>query len=253
MCWCRRSPAARRSRSRSGQLRPRAGRGEVLLLAARRRGAAVVQLHRLRLLSRGRRPDAGRAAQVGHRRPLRAAGVHVAGDDPQPLSGGRMGGPRNRHARRAGGAQGPARAARRSRPRSRPCCGRSDERRRRAGGLAAVRGLRALPLHPRRHEERHPHAVRDRLPARLRRDPDVHLRPPAHGLRPGGRGEPRLGVTVRFLTSRGERHKGEERRVELDGPARRCRSSSVACGAVCGCGWIRWTVGSGACGCACTT
>ena len=45
--------------------------------------------------------------------------------------------------------------------------------RERAGRLAALRGLRALPLHAGRDQERHADAVRDRLPARLRRALDT--------------------------------------------------------------------------------
>ncbi len=51
-----------------------------------------------------------------------------------------------------------------------PNRGPSDARAARAAGLvAALRGLRALPLHARGDQERHPDPVRDRLPARLRR------------------------------------------------------------------------------------
>ena len=50
------------------------------------------------------------------------------------------------------------------------CWRSARERRARAPRrLAALRGLRALPVHAGRDQERHAHAVRDRLPARLRR------------------------------------------------------------------------------------
>ena len=65
-------------------------------------------------------------------------------------------------------------ACRATTPSSTSCSGgrAGDER----GGrpsrlLAALRGLRALPLHARGHEERDADAVRDRLPAGLRRPP----------------------------------------------------------------------------------
>ena len=56
-------------------------------------------------------------------------------------------------------------------------------RARRAGRLAALRGLRPLPVHARGHEERHAHAVRHRLPARLRRAQPELLRAAADRVR----------------------------------------------------------------------
>ena len=52
-----------------------------------------------------------------------------------------------------------------------------------AGRLAALRGLRALPVHAGRDQERHADAVRDRLPAGLRGRHAEHLRPAAHARR----------------------------------------------------------------------
>ena len=64
---------------------------------------------------------------------------------------------------------------------------RARERRARAAGrVAALRGLRALPVHARGDQERDADAVRDRLPARLRAPRRQHLRRAADGVRAGG-------------------------------------------------------------------
>jgi Fe-S cluster biogenesis protein NfuA len=52
--------------------------------------------------------------------------------------------------------------------------------------LAAVRGLRAVPLHAGRDQERDADAVRDRLSAGYAADADEHLRPPRAALRARG-------------------------------------------------------------------
>ena len=61
--------------------------------------------------------------------------------------------------------------------------GVSGRRRRGAGRLAALRGLRALPVHARRDQERDADPVRDRLPAGLRRGPARRVRPRAARVR----------------------------------------------------------------------
>ena len=74
--------------------------------------------------------------------------------------------------------------------------------------LAALRGLRALPLHAGRDQERDPDPVRDRLPARLR-----GAQPGAPSTTCGSSAcsrpdaERELTATVRFLQAAGERHR----------------------------------------------
>ena len=97
-----------------------------------------------------------------------------------------------------------------------------------AGVVAAVRGLRALPLHAGRDQERDPDPVRDRLPARLR---GGRRRPPSTTCgssacsRPTRRSS--CAATARFLQAAGERHEAAERRLEL-GPTAPWRSSATA-------------------------
>ena len=104
--------------------------------------------------------------------------------------------------------------------------GARDERRPRApGGVAPLRGLRALPVHARGDEERHAHAVRDRLPARLRAPRRQHLRPPARcecaARGPAGGGSST--AELRFLRPAGERHQAAR------AACRGCRPRVEAC------------------------
>ena len=73
--------------------------------------------------------------------------------------------------------------------------------------VAAVGGLRAVPVHPGRDQERHPDAVRDRLPAGLRGRLRGDVRPRS-SCAARSRPEPdaTLEAEVRFLAPRGERH-----------------------------------------------
>ena len=116
------------------------------------------------------------------------AGRGLAAHDRPPLPGQRLHPAAGRHAAGAGAAPGDGRASRRSTARS-PTCSDGPSRDRRARRLAALRGLRALPVHARSRQERDPHPVRHRLPGRLR----ARLRPPAGAgagarRRPAGRG-----------------------------------------------------------------
>ena len=92
------------------------------------------------------------------------------------------------------------------------------DRARGARAVAAVGGIRAVPLHPGRDQERHPDPVRDRLPAGLRgrrsRAPSTTsssacvLRRPADAV---------LSAEVRFLAPSGERHQARAATVRLPG------------------------------------
>ena len=85
--------------------------------------------------------------------------------------------------------------------------------------LAAVRGLRAVPVHARRDQERDPDAVRDRVPAGLRGRVRGRIRPRATRVRRRARVPmPTLRATLLYLAPSGERHEAREHRLEL-GPA----------------------------------
>ena len=94
--------------------------------------------------------------------------------------------------------------------------------------LAAVRGLRAVPVHAGRDQERDADAVRDRLPAGLRGELPEHVRPRSARVRcvepaPATRCSAR---EVRFLAPSGERHQAQpQRRVELRRRSARRRSA----------------------------
>ena len=84
--------------------------------------------------------------------------------------------------------------------------------------LAAVRGLRALPVHARGDQERDADAVRDRLSARLRGDAREHVRPPRAALRargPARRRAERRGAVPGAPTASATRRSA--RRVALPG------------------------------------
>ena len=180
------------------QLRPRDRGHQVPALAARRRGAAHLQLHGHDLLSRRRRADADRQGALGLPHALLDVRLGLARDDRPPLPRRGLGGPARRHSRQPGPAQGAAGAADVRRDCRRAVAGgRKSEcsvPARGAGRVAAVRGLRALPLHPGRDQELDADAVRDRVPARLRGRQPRGLRPPPAGVRAGGgRGRPGAG------------------------------------------------------------
>ncbi len=82
--------------------------------------------------------------------------------------------------------------------------------------VAALRGLRALPVHARRDQERDPDPVRDRLPAGVRRG-SCRPRSTTCGSTACSPPSPRPScrATVRFLQAAGERHRAHERRLEL--------------------------------------
>ena len=170
----RASPARRRSRSRSPCTYDlEVAASQVLLLAVRRRGPALVPLQRHGPLPRRRRPPPGRAGPVELHGPLampvdawkaRMAAYYPGGGWVR-LDAATLDALAARKA--AGGAPLLRRAGRRS------CC---DEPARRARRHAAVGGPPALPLHAGRDEERDADAVRHRLPARLRRGQPAHVR-----------------------------------------------------------------------------
>ncbi len=143
-----------------------------------RRRAAQLPLQRHRALPRRRRPAAGRARAVELLGALADAGRRVAAHDRRPLSRAAAGsGCSARRSRRSRGAR-PSAGCTRSTTRCGSCCER------RAPALhAALRGLRALPVHAGRDQERHADAVRDRLPAGLRGRLAAHVRPRADAAR----------------------------------------------------------------------
>ena len=115
-------------------------------------------------------------------------GGHLARADRALLPADRLG----RRCRRARCGRSSARRPGARCPRSTrawpSCSARRTREPRDARRLAALRGLRALPLHAGGDQERHAHAVRDRLPARLRADARQHLRPSRAAVRGRGRG-----------------------------------------------------------------
>ena len=148
-------------------LRPRGRRGKYFYSLPDGEVPLTLPLLRQRALPRRRRAPAGRAGPVELPRSWRmpVASWRRMIDDHYP--GGGWVRLQRRDARRALAAQGAARACPRSTRRSRSC---SMRRRcdRRARRHAALRGLRALPVHARRDQERDADAVRHRLPAGLR-------------------------------------------------------------------------------------
>ena len=138
---------------------------------AGRRGPAVVPLQRLRLLRGGRRPDPAVTRAVAlrpssgcrWRRGARTSGATgglvrgAAGRRSHDLR--RYAGERGLHTVDAAIVDLLAGARRR----------RDERAARGARRVAALRGLRPLPVHARGDQERHAHAVRDRLPAGVRR------------------------------------------------------------------------------------
>ena len=117
---------------------------------------------------------------------------------------------------------------------------RSHDPARGARQHAAVGGLRAVPLHAGRDEERDADAVRDRLPARLRGGQPDDVRPRPDGRDGRGRATTRrCAATARFLEPVGVRHEAVERRVELpatrpaDAAGDRALRLRRACAAAC--------------------
>ena len=124
----------------------------------------------------------------------------------------------------------------------------TDERRA-ARRLAALRGLRALPLHAGGDQERDADPARDRLPAGLRGAQPLRPR-----TRCGSRcvlehgADATVAGSVRFLQASGERHQGVERGARAAGGRGRAagrgdpgagvqlRRASTSCAAGCGCG-----------------
>ena len=154
-------------------LRPRGGGHEVPGLPRGRRGAPGLPLLRHGPLPRRRGPAAddpvpwSESAHFG----LPVSVWREMIDAPLPAQ--RLGAPARRHAGRPAPRGPPTGGCRRWRRASSTCSasgGRSRDRgsRRGAGRLARLRGLRALPVHARRDQERHADAVRHRLPAGLR-------------------------------------------------------------------------------------
>ena len=145
--------------------------------------------------------------------------------------------------RRCGRSSARRRAARcrRSTPAWRSCS-RSGRERRRARRLAALRGLRALPVHAGRDQERDAHAVRHRLPARVRAHARHDLRPPRAPVRRGGRRRghaPRSASSRRAASATGRSRSGSRARASsasagssvrtrLDGDAARRRPAAAS-------------------------
>ena len=208
--------------------RPRAGHDPLLRRGARWPRAARIPLQRLDHLRRGPRSHAGGARALARDGPVPPAGRGLARGDgrrrARPAERGHVRGTARARVRpgaaleRRGGG-GPAGSWRGPRPR--------EHGGRRAGRLAALRGLRPLPVHARRHEERHAHAVRHRLSARLRRAQPELLRAPADRVPAGGR---RRGVGRGALPAalgRAARGRGAAHRPERAGP-RGVRAPAVA-------------------------
>ena len=167
-----------------------------LLRPRGRRGAARVQLQRHDPLPRRRWPAAAVARAVVLLGRVPAAGGHLARPDRPLLPAHGLDPAAGGHARCAPAREGPARLADARRVRV-GAVGRRGEGAgsaragaidlERAGRHAAVRGLRALPVHAGRDEERHADAVRDRVSARLCPRARERVRPPRAALRRGGR------------------------------------------------------------------
>ena len=132
-----------------------------------------------------------------------------------------------------------ARRCSRATPRWRICWLRRGRRPREpaaggAGRLAPLRGLRPLPVHARGHEERHAHAVRHRLPARLRRAQSELLRAAADRVRGRGR---RRGVGRGALPPAvGRAARGRGARGSTCASRGSWSSSTRRCAGACGCG-----------------
>ena len=184
-----------------------------LRLAPRRPGAAGAALQRDDLLPRrGRRPADGADPVVEVDR-LPDAGVGVAGDDRALLPRDGLDRRPLRDVRGAPAARSSSAASPRS-TRASPSCWTTamTDRLEELVDVAAVGGVRAVPVHPGRDQERHPHPVRDRLPAGLRGRVSGRVRPRAARVR----GRPRrraprrrrCTATLRYLAPSGERHRG---------------------------------------------
>ena len=130
--------------------------------------------------------------------------------------------PRHRLDRAARGdpAGAPAREGARARcrrsTRAWRSCSRRARERRRAGRLAALRGLRAVPVHAGSDQERDADAVRDRLPARLRRGRST--RPTTtSSCSASSRAGARSTAEVRFLAAERRAPRAEPQRIEGEG------------------------------------
>ena len=199
---CPRSPARPRSRSRCRA--PTTSRSPRPSTSTRSRdgdGAAELPLQRHGALRRRGRPAAGRARAVELLGARGAMPVDVwRRTIAAALPRRRLDPAAARHARRRSRARkARARAAHRSTTRC-ATCSRSGggmsallDRRRAPALHAALRGLRALPVHAGRDQERHADAVRDRLPAGLRGRRAAHVRARADAARARAGGAGRAG------------------------------------------------------------
>ena len=214
-------------------LRPRGRGGQVLLLAARRRGAAGASTSTARS-STAATTASCRSCSIpwtllgatGACRSRRGSAMMDA-----LLPRRRLGPAARRHARRARAR----RKAERGLPSFDACVAELleeadvDPALEELARHAALRGLRALPLHAGRDEERDADAVRDRLPAGLRAGAarrtfdQLRMQCIAHGRR--RRGADRRGA---LPAGRGERHQAVPRRLEAPRThARRARGRAA--------------------------
>ena len=222
-CSCRASPARRRSTLDGAlHLRPRGRRAKYF--AALADGEVPLAFHfngTVHYRGRGRpaadRPDAVGAARRASRMPVAA----WQRDDRAPTTRPRLGPAAGRDARRAAPAKARAGRCHPSTRSSPALLEEADERTlERARRLAAVRGLRALPLHAGRDQERDADAVRHRLPAGLRGR--RARRPSTTAARSASRSGParRCAAEVRFLQAAGERHQASSAASTLAGAGR---------------------------------
>ena len=215
-----------------------------------------VQLHRHDLLPRRRRADADRADPLGLLRGVRAAGGDLARHDPRPLPEAAAGWRSKRHSSTGSAA--------RKADLGLPSYDATVAALLEEGAMSGVdelvdsllyEGYALYPYTPGAAKNAtptpfgivYPPAYAETLPTAF-----DHLRMDC-ALEPDG--EPKVSATVRFLTATGERHQGEERRVELPEPG---EAVEFEFGGVRGprarCGSIRATAARcGACACACTT
>ena len=223
-------------------LRPR-GRGEQVHLLAARTGIVPLQFNFSgTVLYRGDRRT-GCASSRCRGAARRAGSMPVEAwqrRDGRLLPRRRLGAADDRDARSARRAQGRGAAATPTTPASPSCSRRRHERpplradraASGAGAHAALRGLRALPVHARarrrtRRRRRSGSSTRRSTPRRARRRPSTAC---ACRSSPSTATSATLRATVVFLEPAGERHQGVERRIELgpaplDGDARRRRRS----------------------------
>ena len=255
-CWCRPSPARPTFRiPLRVQLRPRAGGDQVPVLAARRRGAADVQLHRHDLLPRGDGRMQMRRCRGTCRRASSCRSSTWRRDDRHhyPTAAGCALSTETLDALRR--AQGASSGCPRSTPRSRRCW--------RRGGVSGTleelvesllyEGYALYPYTPAR-----PRTRRRRRSGSSTRPPTRSTPAPTTTCGSSARWRPRASRRRRAPRCASCRPAASATRawsgaIELPGPARRRAFAFDGLAAARGCGWIRTASGCRACACACTT